>query len=94
MDSVEVQLARLATAFEAEQRNASQRHSENVQRLVRIEHKQDITNGRVTKLETQQAIDDAEDADDGKRPITRRDWAVAAGTLGVAYAVLKALGWL
>ena len=54
MENVEVQIARLAAAFEAEQRasamrhdseqrTAANRHTENVTRLTRMEHKLDIS---------------------------------------------------
>jgi hypothetical protein len=94
MEPVEVQLARLTAMFEASRQIDAARHNENVIRLVRIEAKQDVTNGRVTKLETQQAVDDAASADEGRKPITKRDWIVMSGTVGVGYAVLKALGVL
>ena len=51
MDTVEIQLARLTALFEASRAVEADHHRENVTRLVRIEGKQDITNGRVTELE-------------------------------------------
>ena len=94
MEPVELQLARLNAMFEVSQRIASDRHAENVTRLVRIEAKQDVTNGRVNELEKWQAIEKVAADDEDRKPITKRDWIIATGALGAGYGLLKAFGVL
>jgi len=94
MDTVEIQLARLTALFEASRAVEADHHRENVTRLVRIEGKQDITNGRVTELEKRQAVEDASAADEDRKPITKRDWIIATGALAGGYGLLKAFGLL
>ena len=94
METVDVQLARLAAMFEASRQIDAARHNENVIRLVRIEAKQDLTNGRVNELEKWQAVEKVAADDEDRKPITKRDWIIATGALGIGYAVLKAMGLL
>jgi hypothetical protein len=94
MEPVEIQLARLMAMFEAAQRLASDRHGENVERLVRIEYQVRETNGRVNELEKWQAVEAASAADEDRKPITKRDWIIATGALAGGYGLLKAFGLL
>jgi hypothetical protein len=94
MEPVELQLARLTAMFEAAQRVASDRHGENVERLVRIEYQVRETNGRVNELEKWQAVEAASAADEDRKPITKRDWIIATGALAGGYGLLKAFGVL
>ena len=100
MDDMRAELASLRATmqagFESNRRQSDERHSENRERLQRIENKQDLTNGRVERhdSEIQSLYRRLKDAPSAVTVTNLKwGWALVAGTAALVYFLMLLAGF-